>query len=789
MLAQFKGDYAITDFVYRKYTQAVHGGWAIVHIEETDQGHHVTREQALVARTCVEALQRGEPHVCRGLPWVMQASGVGHDWDCWFREWSRDGRTAPRKAWCPTPSWVQPFPTEGGTTCWSVHGLALIGEGADESAMPPAARAGRALSVEGDSGGVVKSGGKGIGDALARHRIGAADRGRHANGVNFPPRSPISTGGQRPIHGLPSASGGARNIVRGDGRGAGREVSRGREGGRGGGRGHGVGLPAVVRDHASRGGGGTAPPTGTCPDRHTSIPEALAACHHEGLPKCTGVVMPGGAERNRDRARCGSAIYIRRSGPFLAYEGKWQGSRVWLPLSGADAAPCERLVTLSATLGPASPTDGAIADPSAHAPPMRPPLASGWDPSSVLKVGAGYRTSSRTASQLAKLAARHQREMSLAVAAVRGLPVNMDDAGANSSNAKTLVEHSAPRPPPLALPTAFGDRRLSQLRPSVARRLRFPSSAVPLPRIFVYNTSYTRLMDKFFSERSEEEAMNWAFGKPLGDGYHATDTWALAGILMYRLYYQRPQMRVSDPAAADLFVIPMLPRRPPYGTAAKYGDNFEFETRDVCDHLWDSRLEHVYPHLTEHTASQHVVLAVDYTTIGAFCAIRSDQRYAGRKPRSAALLRRMTWLMHEEFGPPAQGGAPHPFYASVPTMGGVLVNVPFPSAVHSREALQRHAELQRPYLLSFAGSLKGSPTGKAIRAAIDTQCHAAGEPSCKLHKFAPGADLGGSSILSAFRLMGHSTFCAEPGGHNLIRKGVVRHRLDSKSLPLLTTPC
>ena len=48
VLAQFKGDYAITDFVYRKYTQAVHGGWGIIHIEETDQGHHVTREQALV---------------------------------------------------------------------------------------------------------------------------------------------------------------------------------------------------------------------------------------------------------------------------------------------------------------------------------------------------------------------------------------------------------------------------------------------------------------------------------------------------------------------------------------------------------------------------------------------------------------------------------------------------------------------------------------------------------------------------------------------------------------------
>ena len=139
----------------------------------------------------------------------------------------------------------------------------------------------------------------------------------------------------------------------------------------------------------------------------------------------------------------------------------------------------------------------------------------------------------------------------------------------------------------------------------------------------------------------------------------------------------------------------------------------------------------------------------------AFCSIRPDRRYA-RRPLSAHLLRRMSWLLHEDFGEPTSWVAPHPFYAHLPVLpgGGLAVTVPFPSAVHSREALRRHTAVAerfdffhdpRANLLSFAGSLKGSPTGRAIREAIDTQCRAAGEPTCKLHAFAPGADLGGPS--------------------------------------------
>ena len=108
------------------------------------------------------------------------------------------------------------------------------------------------------------------------------------------------------------------------------------------------------------------------------------------------------------------------------------------------------------------------------------------------------------------------------------------------------------------------------------------------------------------------------------------------------------------------------------------------------------------------------MLPIDYSNILAFCSIRPDRRYA-RRPLSAHLLRRMSWLLHEDFGEPTSWVAPHPFYAHLPVLpgGGLAVTVPFPSAVHSREALRRHTAVAerfdffhdpRANLLSFAGS-------------------------------------------------------------------------------------
>ena len=174
-----------------------------------------------------------------------------------------------------------------------------------------------------------------------------------------------------------------------------------------------------------------------CPDRHVTIAAALTACHHEGKQSCAGVTMLGGAERKRDRKRCGAAIYIRSPGRLSPYEGKWEGSRSWVPLSGADAEPCTRLTRLvdapraaahieAAASGSATANASADEHPDPSAPPPPPlpaslkPVPSGWEPSRLLGAGASPRHRSRIKLHREELAARHHREMSLAVVAASG---------------------------------------------------------------------------------------------------------------------------------------------------------------------------------------------------------------------------------------------------------------------------------------------------------------------------------------------------------------------------------
>jgi hypothetical protein len=299
----------------------------------------------------------------------------------------------------------------------------------------------------------------------------------------------------------------------------------------------------------------------------------------------------------------------------------------------------------------------------------------------------------------------------------------------------------------------------------------FASTAVRMPRIFVYNNS--NLQAFLTRPRSESDAKEWAFGRDLGGGFRATDTWSLASIAIYRLHYQRPDLLTSNPSLADLFVIPLVPRRPTYGTSSKFGDDFRFETAGMCNHLYRDNLAASYPHLSVESASRHVVLALHYTPILTFCALHPEGRYSSR-PTSHKLLRKMRWLAHEDFEQPEV--APNAFFSWYPiagTGGSVIVNVPFPSAVHTVAAIEEASRSTRRFLLAFTGSLNGSPQSRALRRAIARECERVGTPQCMLHTFKAGADLGSSGMLEAYRIKRAARFCAEPGGHNLIRKGVV----------------
>lgn len=298
------------------------------------------------------------------------------------------------------------------------------------------------------------------------------------------------------------------------------------------------------------------------------------------------------------------------------------------------------------------------------------------------------------------------------------------------------------------------------------------SDLVPHPKIFVYNSTpdATRLF-QFVSAQGEAELINWAFGSSITSTMRATDTWATASILIYRLV-RNPSWRTSDPAKADLFIIPVLPRHPTYQTADTDPSDFKDAVKHTCDHLFLDDLQQHYEHLNEETARAHIVTAVEYTPILAFCAMHGG--YAMR-PRSLRLLQRMRWFIHEDFEP--SRSAPVRHYSLSPglpgTMSAMAVTIPFPSGVaNHRETLAQMSHRRRPYLLSFSGSGSGSPENRLLRQAISRQCRRHGSPSCMSGRVVPGMEMASDSIVRIYQLKQSSTFCAEPGGHNRIRKGV-----------------
>lgn len=242
-----------------------------------------------------------------------------------------------------------------------------------------------------------------------------------------------------------------------------------------------------------------------------------------------------------------------------------------------------------------------------------------------------------------------------------------------------------------------------------------------------------------------------------------------------------------------------VPREPTYGTAAAFPRDFREAINSTCRHLWRDNLATAYPYLTRDTAARHVVAAVGYTPIVVFCAMAG---MASRPPRSAALLSRMRFLVHEEFGSPEgdEGStlSRHTFTHQEGQRPGIALNVPFPSAIHDVAVLRSTLRLGRrrsggatggaaggrTTLLSFTGSLNGSPQGKALRTTIAQQCAERGPPDCAKMGIPPGMEVFKNPIVELYQHKRSATFCAEPGGLNLIRKGVVDAALNG-CIPVL----
>ena len=284
-------------------------------------------------------------------------------------------------------------------------------------------------------------------------------------------------------------------------------------------------------------------------------------------------------------------------------------------------------------------------------------------------------------------------------------------------------------------------------------------------------------LTRYLNSTDEAARVEWAFGARMGAGYYATDIWSVGNILLRHVLYTKPQLLTADPQLADLFIVPLVPESSNYGfierPSAPGRDPAHALVAPLCKTLWDEDLSRVYAHLNPATAAKHLFLVSNFNPIWAICQISG---FGGREPRSMRLIERTRIIIHEDFGRPEHAPAFYTPYRvwTGQRRGTLSVNAPFPSAIHSARKLREVLTGQgRPYLMSFAGSLRGSTEGSALRAAIDRQCFRLGEPTCKRLQFSGGVDLASETMARTYRLYRQSRFCLSPGGFNVIRKGVV----------------
>ena len=318
------------------------------------------------------------------------------------------------------------------------------------------------------------------------------------------------------------------------------------------------------------------------------------------------------------------------------------------------------------------------------------------------------------------------------------------------------------------------------------------SELVRHPTVYIYNTTpWASQLSQIFSAGAKNKQLltEWAFGRQLSTRrgkltlFRSTDTWAASKMLLYRLIHQEPQRQTRDPAVADLFIIPLTVEVPEFAPAVM--DQTHGSLVDAaCDHLLHSDLQLAYPHLTRATANRHLVVAAGHTILIEHCvANKNGELYL--RPPSVELLERMRWYTHDQQSlydnawPTAASFAPggHFSTALIPgaaLAGGMTQTTPFPSgAVTSVAGLHALRALPSPrkVTLAFIGSVRGSGSRRAVRAALSTQCRRHGAPDCVMLPLQQ--DRGISDIeVAAFHLKQSSTFCAEPSGDNELRRGL-----------------
>ena len=311
-----------------------------------------------------------------------------------------------------------------------------------------------------------------------------------------------------------------------------------------------------------------------------------------------------------------------------------------------------------------------------------------------------------------------------------------------------------------------------------------PLPPVACPLVFLYNTSVL-LRDHATTLYRD------AYGPSLGDmpGLYDSQQHAVGALLLSRLL-RSARCRTDDPARASLFVVPLLFKPPRAPTKEESAVVWEFMPpntlemiKPVCDLLATTNWRIALPHLNTQTAARHLFVPGGTQLEIFYQCARIDKAFDERfnSGADAPLLAQFAHLETGTVGDPKRAVMSMPLVSSVHLRSAELVAGRPPWALRDVSA--------RPWLLSYGGSLMGSPEAKAIRAVLVEKCRAYGNATCRLlncnndNCIMASAD----SLRRAFDAKRTSVFCLEPPGFGWERKSMA-DALTLGCIPVTFTP-
>ena len=259
-----------------------------------------------------------------------------------------------------------------------------------------------------------------------------------------------------------------------------------------------------------------------------------------------------------------------------------------------------------------------------------------------------------------------------------------------------------------------------------------------------------------------------SLGLPTGVELQASDQWGL-GTLFHRRALEQQRRCPTDPDSADLFLVPAWTTRitPRPSQWCMEGADPQVARRGgheaaLYHRLREVRLRSGEPALAARGGADHVLLL---PRVGASyearpsCELAYDDRRLGLATR-LSIEEPGEWEWDGDYRPAAG-----------------FHSVPYPSVLHldgRASALPWAATHERPTLAALAADVHGAPQACALREALRWRCEAAPRARCTAIGTAAGPPLWDKGRLGEVaRLYWRSTFCLQPSGDSVSRKGVV----------------